>query len=752
MQLLQYHSAKMKFNHLNTDIEPSRCHHYTNSPAKEMCTRGLLLLLAILSCNTSAAANAEMEEITVIGRADFLETKFTPRRTGSPVDAARLMAQVPGGAANSNGPLTGQIQYRGMFGPRINVRVDGLLIHGGGPNWMAPPLHHIPAGLMQELVVERGIASISSGGGIGGAVTAYWKKPEYNHRDDWLFSGDTEATLSSVDQGSSVSAVIGLSDRVQRFYIVGNKDKGDDYDTGRDETHTTRYERQVAGLGYGLKLGNHEFDVDFRRLETDDTGTPSLPMDIDWFHTDLWKAGYRTHFKELGIEAMIYGSRVDHGMSNDRLRPVPDFSMLPLPPFLGDDKRRVKAKSDEIGYKLTIDTMIAKGSFSTGIEGKHSEHDAVVSDPDFAPFFVTNFNDSEVDRLALFGQWSSLIGDRWYVEAGASLAKVKTDTDPVDAFPARLVDMNPSAWPMGTPPRAVWMLRENFNASDHSQSENHLDWLLKIRYQATEQLMVEAGLAQKVRSPLYQERYLWIPLEANAGLGDGNNYIGDVDLDPERSRQIELGLDWNYNDYNLSPRIFYREVDDYIQGVPVTNPVVVAVSSKANGDPTPLQFSNTEARFWGVDMTFGIQFGDRWRLDGMASYVRGDRDDISDSLFRIAPASLRVELLYEGDQFNARIQQMLVAEQDRLSATNTLDPQNPNNSFNPSKRYALTNAFLSWFVSDKMTVTAGAENLFDQDRLDHLTGFNRVAMNNVPVGSHLRIRGRNLFGRIQYRW
>ena len=49
----------------------------------------------------------------------------------------------------------------------------------------------------------------------------------------------------------------------------------------------------------------------------------------------------------------------------------------------------------------------------------------------------------------------------------------------------------------------------------------------------------------KTRAPSYIERYLWIPLNVNAGLGDGNNYIGNIDLDPEWSNQFELGLDWD---------------------------------------------------------------------------------------------------------------------------------------------------------------------------------------------------------------
>ncbi len=702
--------------------------------------------------NPAHAVEQAIEEITVLGRQDFLETKFTPSRNGSNVDSAKLMAQVPGGAANNNGPLSGQIQYRGMFGPRLNVRVDGMLILGGGPNWMAPPLHHIPAGLMEELVIEQGVSSIASGGGIGGSVTAYWKKPHYSTNGNWQFTGDTEASFSSVDDGNSLSAVLGMSSNDQRLFVIGSRDEGDDYETPGGTTQATGYERGIYGIGYGFQSGEHEFDFDFRRLETDDTGTPSLPMGIDWFYTDIWKASYRTNREAFSFELMVYGSDIDHGMTNSKLRQAPDFSSLPLPPFMGDDKRSVIAKSEELGYKLSWDVSLGSGSLIAGLEGRNSEHHANVSDPDFSPFFVNNFNNSKADSLALFGQWSSLLNENWYLEIGASITRVTADTAAVDAFPARLVDKDPASWPMGTPPRAVWILREAFNRADLSQTDNNVDWVVKARYQATEELVVEAGLAQRTRSPMYQERYLWIPLEANAGLGDGNNYVGDPSLDPEQSLQLELGLDWDHVSYYVSPRVFYRQVDDFIQGVPVTDMAVIGVSANANGDPTPLRFANREAKYWGADLTFGAQLSEKWLLDGIASYVVGEREDTSDNLYRVAPSSLRLELRYEGNGYHVKVQQVLMAKQDDLSATNTLDPLNRNNSFKQTDGYNVTNVYLSWFISSNMTFTAGAENLFDEKYMDHLSGFNRVIGNNVPIGSRLLGAGRNLFGRIQYRW
>ena len=403
-----------------------------------------ILFLTCTGKAISQTASDQVEEITVLGRAEFIEKEFTARRAGANFDPAKLMNQVPGGAVNNNGPLTGQIQYRGMFGPRINVRVDGMLIHGGGPNWMAPPLHHIPAGLMEELVVEQGIASITTGGGIGGAATALWKRPAYTNDRGWNFTGNSETAFGSVDNGTSFSGIAGFASSTQRIYAVGSLDAGDDFESADGDVAATEYQRSVYGVGYGFRNGPHEFDINLYTIETDDTGTPSLPMDIDWFDTDVWNASYKTELSSAGLEVRIYGSDIDHGMSNSLLRPTPDFSSLMLPPFIGDDNRFVGAKSEEFGFKFALDWMVGNGVAVVGIEGKDAEHDATVTDPDFAAFFVNNFNNSEVENLSYFGQWSTLANERWYFEAGVRIEDISSETDAVDAFPARLVDMKPA--------------------------------------------------------------------------------------------------------------------------------------------------------------------------------------------------------------------------------------------------------------------------------------------------------------------
>ena len=158
-------------------------------------------------------------------------------------------------------------------------------------------------------------------------------------------------------------------------------------------------------------------------------------------------------------------------------------------------------------------------------------------------------------------------------------------------------------------------------------------------------------------------------------------YVGDVALDPERAWQFELGLTWRRDALYLAPRAFYHHIDDYIQGVPAADPVVRMVAMM-NGDPTPLRFANVDARLWGLDTDFGAQLAPHWFIDGILSWVQGERRDIDDDLFRIAPLNALLDLSYRRERWSATIEGVFYARQRDVSRTN---------DETPSAGYALLN-------------------------------------------------------------
>jgi len=230
-------------------------------------------------------------------------------------------------------------------------------------------------------------------------------------------------------------------------------------------------------------------------------------------------------------------------------------------------------------------------------------------------------------------------------------------------------------------------------------------------------------------------------MESTGGLADGNTYIGDVELDAELSHEVNLGFDLTAGVFDVSPRVFYRNVDDFIQGVAV----IGGTAFELNAMPLPgrelLQFSNVDAKFYGFDMNWAYRFDSEWSLRGVLNYVRGKRRDVSDDLYRIAPANTLYALDYDAEKWGVSVENHLFAKQDEVSAENNELRTGGYGTINISGYVLLT---------DAVTLTAGIENLLDKKYQDHLTGYNRAVNADIALDERLPGKGRSLYA--QARW
>jgi iron complex outermembrane receptor protein len=694
------------------------------------------LTLSIITIST-LALNANAEQLQPISVTDTaIQNSNSPKPITVESDVTTLMEKIPGGGVHSNGAISGQTYYRGIFGPRMNVLIDNVRIESGGPNWMDPPLHYAPNTLVESFEVERGIDSVSNGSTLGTTVSVKQKTSKFSQSDKFSLNGDAVVSGHTVDSGYNAGGIIGISNDQHRFHVTGSRDDGNDFRSGGGKVDGTQYERDSIGAGYGFNAGAHEFSFDARYVSSKDTGTPSLPLDPNFFHTEIYNAGYIGEISSFIVEFNVFHTDIEHQMKNFDLRPAPDFSNIGLPPFADEDRRFVDAGSDDTGASLTLSKDISNGTISLGIDGHNADHNSVITDPDFAMFEVVNFNNAEADHLGAFTEWEGNIKS-FEIEVGARYQRVKNDADEISIMPAVL------------PPAVA--LQDRFNASDRSKTDHNLDLVAKLAYPINDEFTLITGFARKSRAPSYIERYQWIPLNVNAGLGDGNNYIGNVDLESEWANQFELGFDWADDKAYFNPRIHYQRINNYIQGVAVEanafNAPIIGVSGNANGDVTPLQFANVEAEIYGFDTDWGYQIDQQWSLSGQASYVRGKRRDVNDDLFHIAPPRASAALTRNFGNGSATIESVVIARQTKLSDELTNDPANPNNNNDSTPGYGLINLYGQYTPASlsNLSIQAGVENLLDKEYTDHLNGFNRVSGNGVDVGERLPGPGINAF-------
>ena len=665
----------------------------------------------------------EIEEVVVVAEQDTRIFELAETVDVVP-DSAQLLKRAVGANVVSNGPLSGIAQYRGMSRYRLTTQVNGAIISAGGPNWMDPPLSYAPAAHLESLEVFRGIASVSAGQEtFGGVIRATTWQGDFS--DEGLrFEGRTRAGGQSVNNGRLLSAAASLANETHLVTVSALHEYGDDAEFADGSVVPTEYERDRYDLGYGIRWDRHLVRLSYGRNKTGDAGTPALPMDIEYIDSDLFGLSWDFEGESMRLRTKLHASEIDHGMTNYHLRRAP---------MAGGMWRRNVTGSDNRGFAVVLEA----GAWSIGVDGHEEVHFSDIGDPNNPRFFVTNFDDAERRVLGVFTEREFAVGDAWMVEAGLRVNRVDMDSDRVNATPAM----------MGMAPAVA--LRDRFNAADRSQTDVNVDWVVKLNYAASAQLDYYAGVSRKTRSPSYQERYLWLPLQATAGLADGRTYTGNVDLSPEVAHEVEFGVDWRPGRFTIAPRIFYRDVSDYVQGTESSNGpalMFVQMMNRMNGtnNAAPLEFNNVDATFYGFDIDWSHQITERWSVEGVVNFVRGERDDIDDDLYRVAPTNAFVALNYATERWGISLESALYDAQDNVSETN---------GEVPSDGYTLFDLKGHWLVAEGLRLGYGVTNLTDRDYADHLAGINRVMGSaDLAPGERLPGYGRSLFARLDYRW
>jgi len=248
------------------------------------------------------------------------------------------------------------------------------------------------------------------------------------------------------------------------------------------------------------------------------------------------------------------------------------------------------------GFSVKVERFVDNGVWRAGVDGNFADHGAVILNPNAPTFFIDNFRGIERDILGVYLERELSLSDRTGLEIGARYNRVNTDSGQVT------VNMNPMNAAAGMPflmNHVAQMLAARFNAQDLLQTDGDVDWFARLSIEAGYDTTWYVGAARKMRAPSYQERYLWMPLTSTGGLEDGKNYIGDPNLKPETAHEIELGFDYVGSRFSIYPRAYYKEVTDFIQGVPVTdmlaNNFAQMMANMGMGAPDPLQFATVDA-------------------------------------------------------------------------------------------------------------------------------------------------------------
>jgi iron complex outermembrane receptor protein len=223
------------------------------------------------------------------------------------------------------------------------------------------------------------------------------------------------------------------------------------------------------------------------------------------------------------------------------------------------------------------------------------------------------------------------------------------------------------------------------------------------------------GFAHKTRSPNLHERYAWSTWQMaalmNNWVGDGNGYIGNLDLKPEQANTLSATFDWHAADrgWEFKATPYYSRVTDYIDAVQwnaTTNTALAAPVTPAQF--TVLKFMNQDARLYGLDLSGKMPLGTtgigELGLKGLLNYTDGKNLDTGDGLYNVMPLNAKLALTHKlGGWDNAIELVMVKGKNDSSAVRNEID----------TPGYSLLNlrGSYSW---KQVRLDFGVENLFDK--------------------------------------
>jgi len=705
---------------------------------------GATASLPTVTVNASKSNSSQTPGATLIDKAALAPKLF------STSDTASLLTDVPGLSLNGAGGVSSLPAINGLADDRLRIKVDGMDLIASCPNHMNPALSYIDPTQLGALTVYAGIAPVSSGGdSIGGTIVAESPVPAFAAPGQKaIVEGEAGTFYRSNNNASGANLSAAYATDSFNISYKGATSQADNYSAGanfktydftgrmghilaRDEVGSTAYETRNHTLGLAFKNDDHLFEAKLGLQNMPFQLYPNQRMDMLYNKQDSLNLRYLGQFDWGSLEARVYQENVDHFM---------DF---------GPDKRYwyggVTSPTGVVtgsGGSMAVNgapcspagTAICAAGMPMYTEGKTTgvsvKADLAMNPQDLwrvgaelqqyrvndywpasgggmMPGTLWNIKDGERDRAALYAELETRKSAHWMTLIGARVERVTMDAGQASGY-------NPTSNGAGTMLNFQMRDADAFNAQSHASTDTNVDLTALARYTVNDNYDIEFGFAHKVRSPNVYERFTWSTWQMaalmNNFIGDGNGYVGSLDLKPESANTLSATFDWHAADkaWGFKAKPFYTQVDDYIDAVQWNAKDNVPATPLVTDKFSVLKYTNQSARLYGVNLSGHIPLAEttwgEFGVKGLLNYTRATNEDTGGNLYNIMPLNAKLIVTQKMGGWNNSLELVAVKAKTDVSAMR-------NEIKTPGYSLVHLRTSYSWKT---VRLDFGVENLFDK--------------------------------------
>lgn len=245
-------------------------------------------------------ASSEIEEST-------RNLKFTPLMS---IDDA--LENLGGMDLLRRGPLGGDLILRGMGENKVELRINGLPVHGACTDRMDPASIYVEPSNLSKARLEQGLGALTSGA-IAGRVDLEQNQAELS--DDPWTSSSLRLGFSYPDLGRMV---IGSSELHRQNWAFASslsyRGAQNDRAPGDVEIPYSSYDKGNASVSLRRALGA-DWNVFGQWIYDQEgyVGYPALPMDVGSATASLWSVGFE--HQDWG-QIRIFRNQIEHAMDD----------------------------------------------------------------------------------------------------------------------------------------------------------------------------------------------------------------------------------------------------------------------------------------------------------------------------------------------------------------------------------------------------------------------------------------------------
>ncbi len=690
----------------------------------------LTISLAVSTALLSSEIN--VDKITVQGTS---ENKPSNAKSATISDTAALLSDAPGVSMNTGGGFSSLPAIHGMADDRVKTEVDGMQITSACPNHMNPALSYISAEQVSKIEAIAGITSVSEGGdSIGGTIVVKSKDPFFAPSGKAIateFAASAFYRSNNHAQGLAVSATAATNKL--SFNYSGSAEKASNYYSGGNtKVADTLYQRQTQSITAGYKTENGILKFKLEQQMVPYEGFANQYMDLMGNKSIYGNLSYNGKIGSSMLDINAFKQQVSHYMNKITSERATATSPNPNMPM--------NTQADEEGYNIKASIPLSNEhilKIGTDLD-KYKLNDWWPADKvnnmaGMNPNTFVNINNGHRDRFGAFVESNYQWSEKLATVFGLRGDIVSMNTDNVQGYNTGTNDPIDAA---------------AFNSKDHKKTDYNFDITALVKYEPSRTNDIEFGYARKTRSPNLYERYAWAgspstitaaPVRMDMAMinwfGDGNGYVGNLDLKPEVAHTLSTTVAWHDSSaksWNIKLTPYYTYVEDYID-VDYIGKSTTAGQSFINIQM--LKFANHDAVLFGGDISADATV---WENSGfgkgiaktVVNYTRGYRVDGSGgSLYHMMPLNAKVILEQTIGNWTNGLYIQGVMSKEQVDG-NRKEPTTPG--------YGLVDVKTNYKYNKLISIDFSITNLFDKDYAMPLGGVNLVG---TTYGSYMSLHG-----------